>query len=173
MNKKLVIRCLACVFLSFAFSVSSPAQSEGCDNSAFDKELALQAVRSSRILSLLSGAEEITLRNKQTWLVGVGRAALTVASKRSETSKQELFRVAQFRAAANILKLSNTQFTSTSRSDSRFQVSSAGEGDKVSFEQNFSEKIRVHASGNMAGLSDLGSWESNGFVFVAVGTRIR
>jgi hypothetical protein len=173
MNKKIVIRCLGCVLLSSAFPVSSPAQSDGCDNSALDKEIALQAVRNSRILSTLSGAEEITLRNKQTWLVGVGRAALNVASKRSETSKQELLRVAQFRAAANILKLSNTQLTSISRSDSRFQASSAGEGDKVSFEQNFSEKIRVHAFGNMPGLSDLGSWESGGSVFVAVGTRIR
>jgi hypothetical protein len=124
-------------------------------------------------MSVLSGAEEITLRNKQTWLVGVGRAALTAGSKRSETSKQEIFRVAQFRAAANILKLNNTQLTSTSRSDSRFQVSGPGESDKVSFEQNFSETIRVHASGNVPGLSDLGSWEAGGFIYVAVGTRIR
>jgi hypothetical protein len=173
MSKQLIIRSLACISLFCCGQKSSHAQSEGYESSAFDRELAWIAARNSPILNMLTGAEEVTLQNKQTWLLGVGKATLTVAAKRSETKKQELLRVAQSRAAANILKLTNTQLTSKSQSSERFQVSGQGEGDKVSFNHHFSEKICVHASGNVSRLSDLGFWESKGSVFVAVGTRIR
>jgi hypothetical protein len=173
MNKLRIVRNMACIILMHCAQENVQGLPVWEETSSSDRQLALTAARNSKLLSILSGAEEVVLQNGQTWLLGVGHAPLNASARRSDAVKQQRLRVAQANAAANIVKMRGSQVTSTSQLITRFKASDDRKGEKASFETEFSERARVHASGFVSGLCDLGVWESSDFLYVAVGTRIR
>jgi hypothetical protein len=173
MNKINLVSRICFIFIVSSSVLSLQARDPDPADSPIEQRV-FAALRCDPVLNSLGGSRAITLPNQQTWLVGVGRAAQTVASKCSAQAKQKLVNCAQTLAIAKVVGLTaNTYVSSQIQSRQTIRVGGRGNEQVPTIEEDVTEKIRIRFSGETSLLSELGAWEAGGFIYVAVGRRLR
>jgi hypothetical protein len=173
MNRIKLVSSICCIIVVLSSVLSLQARDLDLANSPTDQERVFAAIRCDPVLKSLGGSKTITLPNQQTWLVGVGRAAATIASKSSAQAKQKLVNCAQTVAIAKVVGLTATTHVSSQiQSRQTIRIGGSGNEQVPTIEEDMTEQIRIRFSGETSPLSELGAWEAGGFIYVAVGRRL-
>ena len=174
MNKINLVSRICCIFICFSRVLSVHARDSDLADNPVEQHRVLAALRCDPVLNSLGGSRAITLPNQQTWLVGVGKVAQTVASKSSAQAKQKLVSCAQNLAIAKVVgATASTHVSSQTQARQTIRLGGRENKEVPNIEEHMTERIRIRFSGDTSPLSELGEWESGGFIYVAVGRKLR